>query len=313
MIVALGVIILAAAAVVFYLLRSGNGGGRGRGHVSNFVHRGNNGSFPAQESGPGSWLRNLFGGGGMRNKNKKMARNGGWTQQVDNGGDEFDSESEDGHTLGIPLKMASPTRADGLPRVPTIQPLAPLDHNFPSSVNVNTPGTAGSERGNPYEMSMSTVALQAPGYTQGQHGHERSVTEYNGPLTNAFNGHSSRSPSPNPAVGGVYDTPPRPTHFVEPSESSSPAPPPNHSNPSYDSVSQYPSTISLPSTTARSQQQQQKPLPLQISNLKQNSISPPMERKSTMDSMDSRDSHMSMMSTRTSASGSKFHEHIDFT
>jgi len=123
LVVALGIIILAAAIVIFFLLRDRGGGGRGRGHVSNFVHSGRDGSFPAQ--------------GGFRSLFNRGERKGGWVQQVDTDHD-FDSESED----GIPLSRNS-HRA--LPRVPTIKPLPPLSEDL-AAVTLQAPGrSSGTE------------------------------------------------------------------------------------------------------------------------------------------------------------------------
>lgn len=128
--VALGVIILAAGTVVFILLRNQGGGGRGRGHVSNFVQAGRDGSFPAQKNNFNmNGLRSLFNG----RKNGQKA--GGWVQQVNEEHD-FDSESED----GIPMHDSRLDRArGGFTQIPIIKPLPTLSED------------------------MSTVSLQAPG------------------------------------------------------------------------------------------------------------------------------------------------------
>jgi len=187
LLVALIVIIIISASVVFFLLRTQGGGGRGHGHVSHFVHAGQDGSFPVQRP---KWkgFANLFG----RKKNRNSGvKGGGWMQQVDEDHD-FDSESES----GIPL-ADSPTKSKKMknnlmgPRgeLPPIQSLPPL-----------------TMHGGQGDISMSSVSLQAPGraFSKTPESIDESFTP---PLTTAFH---SRSPSPSPSPNLPHQISPEP-------------------------------------------------------------------------------------------------------
>lgn len=206
---------------IFILLYTQKGGGRGRGHVSHFVHRGQAGSFPAQSFRTSWWP--------FRRRRK------GWVkQEEDDGGDEFDSESEDG--LGIPLDDSY--RANGvagagskrgskygrgptygyaregnggneeysneiaLPALPSIKPLPSLDASLAeegyslSSVTLQAPGVDHLRPGSRSparspaadNRNLNLRASPSPGYGEEE--------EFKGPLTNAFRRSESPSPSP---------------------------------------------------------------------------------------------------------------------